>query len=169
MLCIMWILTRISASIANLDARRFTPEFVKRDIYILRVVLGPQDDAFTAEGLKSFLSEVYTVTPEFDRMGCRLTGAAIAHKDGADIISDGIAFGAIQVPASGEPIIMLADRQTTGGYTKIANVISADFRLLAQIKANDRVRFEKVSIEAAQDARRAENNALRVFSYAFTR
>ena len=64
---------------------------------------------------------------------------------------------------------MLADRQTTGGYTKIANVISADFRLLAQIKANDRVRFEKVSIEAAQDARRAENNALRVFSYAFTR
>ena len=158
-----------AATIPNLDARRFTPEFVKRDIYTLRVVLGPQDDAFTAEGLKTFLSEVYTVTPEFDRMGCRLTGAAISHKDGADIISDGIAFGAIQVPASGEPIIMLADRQTTGGYTKIANVISADFRLLAQIKANDRVRFEKVSIEAAQDARRAENNALRVFSYAFTR
>mgnify|MGYP000931999623 CR=1 FL=1 len=59
-----------TATIPNLDARRFTPEFVKRDIYTLRVVLGPQDDAFTAEGLKTFLSEVYTVTPEFDRMGC---------------------------------------------------------------------------------------------------
>ena len=72
-------------------------------------------------------------------------------KDG-NIISDGIAFGAIQVPSAGKPIIMLADRQTTGGYTKIANVISADFRILAQLKAGDRVRFEKVSITTAQEA-----------------
>ena len=157
------------ATIPNLDVRRFTPEFVPREVYTLRVVLGPQDDAFSEEGLQTFLNETYTVTPEFDRMGCRLNGAAIAHKNGADIISDGIAFGAIQVPASGTPIIMLADRQTTGGYTKIANVISADFRLLSQLKANDKVRFAKVSVAAAQDAKRAERDALRVFAYAFGR
>lgn len=158
-----------AATIPNLDARRFTPEFVPRDVYTLRVLLGPQDDAFSEEGLQTFLSETYTVTPEFDRMGCRLNGAAIVHKSSADIISDGIAFGAIQVPAAGTPIIMLADRQTTGGYTKIATVISADFRLLAQLKANDRVRFAKVSIAAAQEAKRAERDALRVFAYAFGR
>ena len=157
------------ATIPNLDVRRFTPEFVPREVYTLRVVLGPQDDAFSEEGLQTFLNETYTVTPEFDRMGCRLNGTAIAHKNGADIISDGIAFGAIQVPASGTPIIMLADRQTTGGYTKIANVISADFRLLSQLKANDKVRFAKVSVAAAQDAKRAERDALRVFAYAFGR
>ena len=157
------------ATIPNLDVRRFTPEFVPREVYTLRVLLGPQDDAFSEEGLQTFLNETYTVTPEFDRMGCRLNGAAIAHKNGADIISDGIAFGAIQVPASGTPIIMLADRQTTGGYTKIANVISADFRLLSQLKANDKVRFAKVSVPAAQDAKRAERDALRVFAYAFGR
>jgi len=158
-----------AATIPNLDVRRFTPEFVPREVYTLRVVLGPQDDAFSEEGLQTFLNETYTVTPEFDRMGYRLNGAAIAHKNGADIISDGIAFGAIQVPASGTPIIMLADRQTTGGYTKIANVISADFRLLSQLKANDKVRFAKVSVAAAQDAKRAERDALRVFAYAFGR
>ena len=157
------------ATIPNLDVRRFTPEFVPREVYTLRVLLGPQDDAFSEEGLQTFLNETYTVTPEFDRMGCRLNGAAIAHKNGADIISDGIAFGAIQVPASGTPIILLADRQTTGGYTKIANVISADFRLLSQLKANDKVRFAKVSVPAAQDAKRAERDALRVFAYAFGR
>ncbi|MBO5564826.1 MAG: KipI antagonist, partial [Lachnospiraceae bacterium] len=90
------------------------------------------------------------------------------HKDGGDIISDGIAFGAIQVPSAGTPIIMVADRQTTGGYTKIANVITADFRILGQLKAGDKVRFAKVSIQAAQDAlltqRKALQNMGRVFN-----
>ena len=85
---------------------------------------------------------------------------AIQHKNGGDIISDGIAFGAIQVPGSGKPILMGADRQTTGGYTKIATVISADFRLLAQLKAGDKVRFEAVSVQAAQQALHFQRGAL---------
>ena len=128
--------------------------------------MGPQDDMFTEEGIKTFLSETYTVTPEFDRMGCRLEGKEIEHTGGGDIISDGISFGAIQVPGAGKPIIMLADRQTTGGYTKIANVITADFRILAQLKAGDRVRFEKISVGAAQEALITERNALRALKWA---
>ena len=156
-------------TIHNFDIRGFTPEFVPRKEYTLHVILGPQDDMFTDEGLKTFLSETYTVTPEFDRMGCRLDGPVIAHKNGGDIISDGIAFGAIQVPSAGKPIIMLADRQTTGGYTKIANVITADFRLLAQMKAGDKVRFEKTSIAAAQEALLAQRATMRILHYTFDR
>ena len=156
-------------TIHNFDIRGFTPEFVPRKEYTLRVILGPQDDMFTEEGVKTFLTQTYTVTPEFDRMGCRLDGPVIAHKNGGDIISDGIAFGAIQVPSAGKPIIMLADRQTTGGYTKIANVITADFRLLAQMKAGDKVRFEKTSIAAAQEALLAQRATMLILHYTFDR
>ena len=83
-------------TIHNFDIRGFTPEFVPRNEYTLHVILGPQDDMFTDEGLKTFLSETYTVTPEFDRMGCRLEGKEIEHTGGGDIISDGISFGAIR-------------------------------------------------------------------------
>ena len=150
------------SQLKNLSDRSLSPEFVPRPVYSLRVVMGPQDDAFTPEGIETFLSEIYTVTPEFDRMGCRLDGPVITHKNGGDIISDGIAFGAIQVPSAGKPILMLADRQTTGGYTKIANVITADFRLLGQLKGGDKVRFEKVSIAHAQDALLTQRAALRL-------
>ena len=149
------------AELKNMNFRSMASEFVPRKEYTVRVVLGPQDDYFTDAGIQTFLSEVYSVTAEFDRMGCRLEGAVIQHKEGGDIISDGIAFGAIQVPSSGQPIIMLGDRQTTGGYTKIANVISADFRILAQLKQGDKVRFEKVSVKAAQDALLTQRAALR--------
>ena len=130
-------------------------------VYTIRVVMGPQDDAFTEKGIATFLGETYSVTNEFDRMGCRMDGPVIEHVTDGNIISDGIAFGAIQVPTEGKPIIMMADRQTTGGYTKIANVISADFRLLGQLKAGDKVKFEKVSIQAAQEALLNQRAALR--------
>ena len=149
------------AELKNMNFRSMASEFVPRKEYTVRVVLGPQDDYFTDAGIQTFLSEVYSVTAEFDRMGCRLEGAVIQHKEGGDIISDGIAFGAIQVPSSGQPIIMLGDRQTTGGYTKIANVITADFRILAQLKQGDKVRFEKVSVKAAQDALLTQRAALK--------
>ena len=122
------------------------------------MIPGPQDDHFTEEGLKTFFREVYTVSAQSDRMGCRLEGPAIAHKNGADIISDGIAFGAVQVPSSGSPIIMAADRQTTGGYTKIATVISADFRFLGQLRAGDKVHFVPVTVEEAQTLMHLEQN-----------
>ena len=118
---------------------------------LLRVVLGPQDDAFTGEGINTFLSSVYTVSHNSDRMGYRLDGSVIQHKDKADIISDGILMGGIQVPAEGKPIILMADRQTTGGYTKIAAVIYADLFKVAQAKPGDLLRFSGISIEEAQE------------------
>ena len=148
----------------RMEIRSLPREFAPRSLYPLRVILGPQEDAFTEEGMKTFLSGTYTVTQESDRMGCRLKGPAISHIGDGNIISDGIAFGAIQVPAQGQPIIMLADRQTVGGYAKIANVITADFRLLAQLKPGDRVCFQPVSIQTAQNTLLAQRAALRALS-----
>lgn len=115
----------------------------------VRVILGPQEESFTKKGIETFLSSEYTLTNDCDRMGVRLDGNEIEHVDGGDIISDSIAFGAIQVPGHGKPIIMMADRQTTGGYTKIANVISVDLPKIAQLKPGDRINFKKVTIEEA--------------------
>lgn len=117
----------------------------------VRVVLGPQKEYFTDKGIETFLSNQYTVTNECDRMGFRLHGVEIEHVNGADIISDGISFGAIQIPGHGKPIIMMADRQTTGGYTKIGNVISVDIHKIAQAKPGDKIKFEEISVEEAQD------------------
>lgn len=151
-------------TLKHMEDRKLSPEFAPKPVYTLRVVMGPQDDAFTDAGISTFLSGTYTVTPEFDRMGCRLDGPVIAHKESGDIISDGIAFGAIQVPSAGTPIIMLGDRQTTGGYTKIAAVITADFRILAQLKAGDKVQFQKVPVEFAQNLLLTQRAALKALS-----
>lgn len=110
----------------------------------LRVILGPQDDYFTDEGISTFLNSEYTVSAQADRMGYRLEGPLIKHRSGADIVSDGIPLGAIQVPGDGLPIILLADRQTTGGYTKIATTISVDIPKIAQAKPGDSIRFQQV-------------------------
>jgi biotin-dependent carboxylase-like uncharacterized protein len=118
---------------------------------ILRVILGPQDDAFNEENLFTFLNAAYEVTQRSDRMGCLLEGPPIKHKRGADIISDGTAFGSIQIPGSGRPIILMADRQTTGGYVKIATVISVDLPLIAQALPGSKVRFEAMGLEEAQE------------------
>jgi len=114
----------------------------------IRVVFGPQDDYFDKEAIRTFLSSEYLIKPESDRMGYRLEGPLVKPKE-ADIISDGIPLGAIQVPADGVPIILLADRQTTGGYPKIATVISPDIGKLAQAKPGDRLVFRQVSVEEA--------------------
>lgn len=129
-------------------SEEFIPKFPTQ--ITLRVVLGPQEDLFTEEGIKSFLNTEYLVTPANDRMGYRLEGEEITHKAGADIVSDGIVMGAVQVPSSGQPIILMADRQTTGGYTKIATVATADLPLLAQAQAGTKIRFQQVSVEEAQ-------------------
>lgn len=124
----------------------------------VRVVLGPQEGRFTTAALATFLSEAYTVTPQTDRMGMRLAGPVLAFAPdtpGADIFSEGIVTGAVQVPAHGQPIILLAGHQTTGGYAKIATVIGADLYRLGQARPGNRVRFEAVSVAQAQDARRA--------------
>lgn len=115
----------------------------------VRVVLGPQDDYFTENGVNTFFSSHYEVTNEVDRMGYRLSGSKITHKTGADIISDGITMGSVQVPGHGSPIIMMADRQTTGGYTKIATVITPDINIVGQLKPGDSISFKSIDIEEA--------------------
>ena len=127
----------------------------------VRVVLGPQDDYFTPEGIETFLASAYAVSREADRMGYRLTGPKIAHARGFNIVSDGIVTGSVQVPGSGEPIVMMADRQTTGGYPKLATVISADLRLVAQRRAGEEIRFAAVGIEEAQAAARERADLVR--------
>jgi antagonist of KipI len=126
----------------------------------LRVVLGPQDDRFTPEGIRTFLSSTYTVSPQSDRMGYRLAGPVIAHARGADIVSDGTPFGAVQVAGDGAPIVLLADRGTAGGYTKIATVIGPDIPRLAQAAPGDTVTFEDIPLAEAYDAVRQEEAVL---------
>ena len=120
----------------------------------LRVILGPQDDCFTEGGIHTFLQSDYTISIQADRMGYRLEGPRIPHWVKADIISDGLPLGTVQVPGDGLPIVLLADRQTTGGYTKIATVISVDIPDLAQTKPGDGVRFRQVSEDEAITALR---------------
>jgi biotin-dependent carboxylase-like uncharacterized protein len=121
----------------------------------VRIVLGPQDDHFTPAGLKTLLTHTYTVSRATDRMGMRLEGPPLEHSSkGYDIVSDGIALGSIQVPGNGLPIILLADRQTTGGYAKIATVVSADIPTLGRLAPGASIAFEAVGIEVAEAAAR---------------
>lgn len=126
--------------------------YIPRYPQIVRVILGPQVDAFTQKGINTFLNSKYMITHESDRMGCRLEGPKIEHTDKPDIISDGITAGSIQVPGNGQPIIMMADRQTTGGYAKIATVITPDLWKLAQAKPGDSIGFISVTLSQAHDA-----------------
>jgi len=120
------------------------------DILTLRVVPGPQEKAFTEKGIETFYNETYETTTKCDRMGYRLDGAEIETESGSDIISDGIAFGAVQIPSHGRPIIMLADRQTTGGYAKIGTVASVDIPKLVQCQPARKIRFTSITVQEAQ-------------------
>ena len=120
----------------------------------IRVVLGPQEDHFNPDSVKQFLEAEYKVTTQLDRMGVRLEGMALLHVSmaAADIVSDGVTPGSIQVPGNGQPIILLADAQTVGGYPKIATVISADLPSLGQAKPGDTIRFSAVTVHEAREA-----------------
>lgn len=146
-------------TLAFRDAQLWLPNLANRRAALpcpppdapIRVVLGPQQDSFSARGVKTFLSGRYTVTAKSDRMGYRLEGPAIEYAPGRDgnIISDGIVMGAVQVP-SGQPIVMMADRQTTGGYAKIAVVITPDLGRVAQAAAGHKLRFAAVTQAEAE-------------------
>ena len=120
----------------------------------VRVMLGPQDGHFTPGAVQDFLGTDYTVTPQMDRMGMRLEGKTLAHRTPAcaDIVSDGVTPGTIQVPGNGQPIILLADCQTVGGYPKIATVISADLPRLEHMKPGQTLRFRAVDAGEAKAA-----------------
>ncbi len=134
--------------------RRCADRSWSRETGPARVMLGPQDDYFTADSIAAFFATEYRVTREADRMGMRLDGPALTHSRGHDIVSDGIATGAIQVPGNGRPIVLLADHQTTGGYPKLGTVISADVPRLGRLRPGDSLRFARIEVEEAEAARR---------------
>ncbi len=127
----------------------------------IRVILGPQQDHFLPESIAAFQNEEWEATAEQDRMGLRLNGKALAHTSPAatDIVSDAVTPGAIQVPANGRPIVLLADSQTVGGYPKIATVISADLPKLAHLKPGSRLRFQSVTNAQARQALKEQREA----------
>jgi biotin-dependent carboxylase-like uncharacterized protein len=147
---------------APIPRARSLPEPVtsQLDEPVIRVVLGPQDDRFTDEGIRTFLESPYEVLPQSDRMGVRLKGPRIKHARGHDIISDGIALGSVQVPGDGQPIVLMMDRQSAGGYTKLATVCSFDIGRLAQVKPGQRVTFRAVAVGEAHRLLREERAAV---------
>ena len=128
------------------------------------VILGPQDDRFTAAGIDAFLTGPYELLPQSDRMGARLKGPFIEHTRGHDIVSDGVPMGGIQVIGEGQPIVLLADRQSAGGYTKIATVCSFHLCRIAQLKPGGRLSFRRVTVAEAhamlRDSRRGLDAAI---------
>jgi antagonist of KipI len=147
-------------------APELIPDYARRSP--LRTILGPQEDRFTAKGIETFLSSEYRVSALADRMGYRLQGPKIEHKKGADIISECIPRGAVQVPGDGLPIILLWDAQVSGGYTKIANVISADLDVLAQVMPGEALRFRETSLEEAHEALRIRRETRQKLRSLFT-
>ena len=147
---------RRSANLKLQGTCRCEPENDYPQVAKVRVMLGPQEDYFTQTGIHTFLSAMYKVSDKSDRMGVRLDGSPIENKNGVDIISDGIAYGSVQIPASGTPIIMMADRQTTGGYAKIATVITADLYKIAQARPGSYIRFRAVTENEAVSALKAD-------------
>jgi biotin-dependent carboxylase-like uncharacterized protein len=121
----------------------------------VRAVAGPQDDYFSEREIAGFFAGEFSVCVGSDRMGMRLAGRPVAHVRGYDVISDGIAPGSIQVPGGGQPIVLLADSHTVGGYAKIATVISADLAAIGRLPIGAKITFERVGLEAAQALRRA--------------
>jgi biotin-dependent carboxylase-like uncharacterized protein len=124
-----------------------------RDVIILRVLLGYQSDTFTAQAKEQLFGASYRVSNSTDRMGCRLEGRAITY-EGGELISEPIAYGSIQIPADGQPIILLNERQTIGGYPKIGSIIPMDCYRLAQAKPSTTVAFQEIGLEEAVRATR---------------
>jgi antagonist of KipI len=117
----------------------------------LDVILGPQEERFTQEGIDTFLANAYSLSLTSDRMGYRLEGPPVKHSAGADILSDGMVFGSVQIPPNGQPIIMMSECPTTGGYTKLATVASVDLPVLVQATpGTSRIQFRICTVEAAQ-------------------
>jgi len=148
----------VPVDLHSLAGRHLPPQMrpAYSTIPTIEVILGPQAVRFTQAGLETFFSSSYAINLESDRMGYRLEGTRVEHRGSADILSDGMAPGSIQVPGSGQPVIAMSDRQTTGGYAKIATVVSADLPLVAQCPiGKGALRFKPTGIEAAQARYRA--------------
>ena len=122
-------------------------ELMKRDI--IRITTAPQSDYFSEETLKDFCSNKYEVKEDSNRMGLRLKGNVLLRQNNEEIITEGVTLGAVQVSHDGQPIILFVEHQTTGGYPKIANVISADIHRVGQLRPRDKINFSFISIDEA--------------------
>jgi biotin-dependent carboxylase-like uncharacterized protein len=131
------------------------PDYLRK---ILRVTQGPQD--FPATAMHALCSFPYVVTEDSNRMGLRLEGPPLEAPHGGQMISEGVSLGAIQIPAGGQPIILFVDQQTTGGYPKIANVITADLPSVGQLRPRDQIRFELIDARSARRLLRERNRSL---------
>ena len=120
------------------------------EIQSVRVVQGPQWPLFADDAQRAFTTAAFVLTPSSDRMGYRLEGAKLVTREPIEMISEGVSFGTIQVPPDGNPIILMADCQTTGGYPKIAQAVSVDLPLLAQMMPGQKMRFELIPLDVAQ-------------------
>lgn len=123
---------------------------------MLRIISGPQRASFSEQAFETLTTNAYRIASQSDRMGYRLEGPKIAHENRAQWISDGTAMGALQVPADEQPILLMADRQTTGGYPKIAVVVSVDLHLAAQLLPGDTLALRMTTLPEAQAAMKAE-------------
>jgi antagonist of KipI len=156
----------IGAVARPLRAARAAEEKIRRAVALpdrharLRVLAGPDRERFTDDSLDVLQSASYAIAPESNRMGFRLQGPAIQHSRGADLISDATPLGTLQVPAAGQPILLMADRQTTGGYPRIATVISADIGIAGQLGPGDSIAFAVCHLKEAVAALIAQERVL---------
>jgi antagonist of KipI len=133
---------------------------------VVRALPGPEYAQFAPASQRAFWAEKFTVTTEADRMGCRLSGPALERNTNTELLSSAVTFGTVQVPAGGQPIVLLADRQTTGGYPRLAQVITADLGRLAQALPGTRLRFQLVELAEAQAQYLAQEQRLRALARA---
>ncbi len=127
---------------------------------VLRVTPGPQNEWFSESSQRTFYSSAYRVTEESNRMGLRLEGAPVTLGPGGQMVTEGVSIGAIQIPSGGLPIILFVEQQTTGGYPKIANAISADLSSLGQLRPRDEIRFERVGWDTARSLLKEQEELL---------
>lgn len=141
-----------------------TAFYGQSDEQVIRVLKGSEYDLFSEESQKIFKAEAYTLTTQADRMGYKFDGQTLKQSNPVNLLSEGVTYGTVQVPANGKPIILMADRQTTGGYPKIAQVITADLPKLAQVQPNSKVRFEIVSMLEAEKVLFAQEDRIKEIS-----
>ncbi|WP_421616931.1 biotin-dependent carboxyltransferase family protein [Brevibacillus sp. TJ4] len=127
----------------------------------IRAIRGNQADWFASDSVRHFFSEPFRVTPQSDRMGYRLDGPILELNEQTELLSEAVAFGTVQVPAEGKPIVLLADRQTTGGYPKIAQIAAVDLPVIAQMKPGDTLRFVEIKRDEAERLLLMRENEMR--------
>jgi len=151
---------KINIRINSKNKKNFSTKVTKKTKSTIRVLKGPQFDYFSKESQKDFFSKEYKISKLTDRMGMRLEGSTIKNTVSTNIRSEGITKGAIQVPADGQPIVLLTDYPTIGGYPKIANVISADYHLLVQKVPGEKILFRNVELHEAEQLYKEHLNSI---------